>query len=206
MKKIALITINNNLYYNKTIESIKDIVDEIHIKFLPEYNGEDQWSVVSKLRKLAPKKVYADIEEDYDVVSKPGIYEKLLREIDRSNADLVITLNGDEIFQPSIDQEINSFWNSNKMAMMFNYDKFITDDGRAVFGHLIYPNTPQMKVFKWRKKLTYIPYKGDCKIYNYRKSNDQWVAETKIQSYNCYTKEMEKSFIKYLQDIGEIKK
>ena len=205
MKKVTLLFVNNNPYYKKTVESIRDISDEIHIKFSKDFAG-DQYSVLSAIRKLAPKKVYSYFEDDYDLKTDLDIQEKLLREIDRDNVDLVITVTSGEIFQPAIVQEINDFWNSNKLAMMFSYDKFITDDDRAVFGHLIYPNTPQMKVFKWRKKLSYIPYKGDGKIYNYRKSNDHWEAKTKVQSYNCYTKEMEKSFIKHLQDIGELKK
>lgn len=205
MKKVALLTVNSNPYYNKTVESIKDIADEIHIKFSRNY-FDSFYDVISHVKKIFPKRVYSDPEDDYDVKTDLEIQEKLLREIDRSNADLVITLNGGEVFQPSISQEINAFWNSNKLAMMFNNDHFLTDDGRSVFGHLIYPNAPQMKIFKWRKKLSYIPYKGDYKIYNYRKSNDQWMAETKIQSYYCYTKELEKQFIKHLQDIGELKK
>ena len=205
MKKVTLLLVNSNPYYNKTVESIKDITDEIHVKFSRNYFNSFN-DVISHIKKIFPKKVYSDPEDDYDVKTDLEIQEKLLREIDRSNADLVITINGGEIFQSSIAQEINAFWNSNKLAMMFNYDKFITDDNRAVFGHLIYPNTPQMKVFKWRKKLSYIPYKGDGKIYNYRKSNDHWMAETKMQSYNCYTKDMEKLFIKHLQDAGAIKK
>lgn len=203
MKKVTLLTVTNNPYYNKTIESIKDISDELHFKFHPDYHG-DRWSMASKIRQMMPRKTFYDIDDDYDIASTPGIYEKLLREIDRSNADLVITINGGEIFQPSVGQEINDFWNSNKLAMMFNFDNFITDDNRAVFGHVIYPKAPQMKIFKWRKKLSYIPYKGDCKIYNYRKANDQWLAATKMQSYECYTKDMEKSFIKRLKDAGEI--
>ncbi len=205
MKKITLLTITNNPYYDKTIESIKDISDEIHIKFSKTYFGS-YYDVISNIKKLCSKKIYSYPDDDYDAKDDVEIQERLLREIDRSNAELVITLDGGEIFQPSIVQEINEFWKSNKLAMMFNYDKFITDDGRNVHGNIIYPSEPQMKVFKWRKKLTYIPWKGQHKIYNYRKPNDHWKATTKIQSYNCYTKDLEKSFIRWLKDIGEFPK
>ena len=124
--------------------------------------------------------------------------EHLLRKLDTVKPGIVIQLDQDEQFDSGIIDEIERFYHSDKLCMMFDY-RMITDNDRKVAK---YPSLRHCKVFKWKEGLTFHPYAGLALPTQYANTvaemkNRYWLAETKILHYCFYTPDMEKAKTEY---------
>lgn len=113
--------------------------------------------------------------------------EELIRTLDPVRTEFVLFLDEDETFSPDFEKEFDKFRDSDKNLMMFNYE-MITRDGRQVKR---YPAARHCKVFRWEEGISYSPYLGYAKPNV--KNASIFLAESKIQHWCFYSKEMEES-------------
>jgi hypothetical protein len=115
--------------------------------------------------------------------------EDMIRMLDDVKPDIVISLDEDEIFDDTINEEIKDFEKSDKLAMMVNYNPMPTENNEKILKNLPYPILPHMKIFKWKSGLTYKGYHGNALVPEYNKREFWWNARSKINHYCFYKKE-----------------
>lgn len=87
--------------------------------------------------------------------------EEMIRSLDdvRLRPSYVLALDSDETFGDGFDSDFSDFRASGKDLMLFGYE-MATADGREVPR---YPRAAHCKAFRWRRGLSYQPYRGYAK-------------------------------------------
>jgi len=108
------------------------------------------------------------------------------------NPDIIVQLDEDEIFGTGIDQEIKELHESDAVAIMSPYrSPMPTADGTIILNGGTYPGDPHMKIYKYRKGLTFKNYTGWARVTNYADESSRLIRGTvPIYHYCCWTPEM----------------
>jgi hypothetical protein len=110
--------------------------------------------------------------------------EPLMRSLDDVRPEIVLQPDSDEKFGPGFEADLQSFRESNRDLLLFDYT-MPTSDGAWV---PTCPRARHVKVIRWRPGLSFTPYRG------YGKPNGQLSemrAESKILHYCFYTPEIQ---------------
>lgn len=184
MKTVGILQACDFILLEKCFEYFCSIVDELYVRF-----DNKNTSIEVKNHIQNHPKVKKCIEGDYTINGEIW-REELLRLLDSVKPDIVIVLDIDEVFDGDIKSEIDLFWKSEKLAMMFSYNGCPTQNGGRTD---IYPTAPHQMVFKWKPNLTYKNYKGSAMVTNYSSRLDKiaWYSSIKVDHFCMWTKDME---------------
>jgi hypothetical protein len=171
-----------------TFDSLSNQCEEIHVRLDPTNHVDPGFfSIYDRITLIR------GLEE----WNRYNWREELIRSVDDKRPDIVLTPDQDEVFEPSLSGELVEFWSSQSQAIMFEYSRPMpTDDGRIILNGNSYPKLPHMLGFKWKPRLTYVPYCGLCQPTQY--ANGQvpvWKARSRVSHYCMFTQEMERSKI-----------
>lgn len=115
--------------------------------------------------------------------------EEMIRMLDGVKPDMVLAPDQDEEFGPGLLDELYLLAASSHNALMFAYRvPPPTADGFRVWQP--WPRGAHMKAYKWRRRLTYRPYKSYAKVTNYAARKHWRMASTQILHYAFYTPEL----------------
>lgn len=124
--------------------------------------------------------------------SSPQWMEDKLRMADGAKPDIVLTLDEDELFGDNIKADLDSFAQSDRAALLFDYEPLVTSDGRVANGGHPYPGR-ECKAFKWRPGLSFFPLHPTNMALpaQYIREPDWMLAESKMRHFCCFTPQME---------------
>jgi len=117
--------------------------------------------------------------------------EEMIRMLDVVKPEMVMCPDEDEMFDKNIIKDIEVFKQRKDKQMAFVYKYPMPTEGRIVYGHKPLPSKAHVKLYKWKKGLTYFPYLGRARITNYGKKYILGKAE--MLHYCYYTEEMRNS-------------
>lgn len=170
--------------WEKCLTSLSSLVDELYLRF-DTLRGD--LKIKETITKMKNPKI-KNILESNVFWNKFNWREEMLRMLDTVKPDIVVSIDEDEEFEKGIKNEMIEFYNSDKVAMMIDYqDPMPTDDGSLVPK---YPGKPHMKIYKWKPNLTYIPYRAFARVTNYSDSTRYWYSKSKLLHYCYYNKEL----------------
>lgn len=124
--------------------------------------------------------------------------EPLMRSLDDVRPEIVLQPDSDEKFGPGFEADLQSFRESKRDLMIFDYE-MPTADGAWV---PTCPRARHVKVIRWRPGLSFLPYRG------YGKPNgklSEAKAESKILHYCFYTPEIQAAKIARLTQGDQIR-
>lgn len=193
MRLIGVMALKSFPLWQQSFEQLLRLCDKVYIRF-DTVNGDPQ--ILKSAVGLAQIDDKLGDVLMADAWQVPEWREQMLRMLDKDGAadcDIVLCPDEDEMFCDGIEDELAAFRWSDKSGMMFAYEPLKTKDGRVVNGGVPYPPERHMKVFKWKKGLSYYPYHGAAVVSQYCGKSDWWMAKTKIEHYCCWTEAMEKA-------------
>jgi len=169
--------------------------DELYLRF-DNVNGDKE--ILNRIPMVCGTKL-KDILVSNKTFHKWHWREEMLRQLDNTKCDIVISIDEDEILDKSIDLEIKEFQKSNKNHMWVSYNSMPTEDGKSILNGLSYPKFPHVKVYKWYPNMTYDGYHGNCLIPKIHNNNNRWIAKSKITHYCFYKNEWIKNKIENMK-------
>ncbi|GAH87875.1 unnamed protein product, partial [marine sediment metagenome] len=188
MKLIGVMALNNFPLWRKAFDAMCELVDEVYIRFDGITGDPD---ILRELYRIAhPKMKEVMITDTF--WNPPEWREEMLRLVNDAKPDIVICPDEDEVFGDGFRDELESFWRSDKLAMMVAYEPLVTANGREVNKAAPYPPQPHMKAFKWRPGLSHYPWHTNAIIAPYVNAACHWSAVTRLKHYCCYTAALEK--------------
>jgi len=167
----------------KTLPELCKHCDEVYIRF-DKTNGDR--NILNQIPNLCGDKLKQIIISDTPW-DKSTWREEMLHMLRYSKADVVLSIDQDEIYTGDLGKDIHTFSYSDKNYAMFMYDKMPTEDNMVLFDGNTYPLLPHCKMFKWRNELTFTPYKNFAVPTNYV-SEPYYIPETKIAHYAFYNR------------------
>lgn len=171
-------------FYEKCLRDLLTITDKVYLRFDGIVGDKN---ILSHIPDICQKKL-GDIYISSTSWNAFIWREELLRMLDTVCPEIVLFPDEDESFGDGIEDDIRRFRKSKKQQLAFNYAyPAPTVDG---WRHKKpYPSEPHIKAYKWKKGLTYIPYKKRASLSNYGKFHYK-MAKSKILHYCFYTPEL----------------
>jgi hypothetical protein len=184
LKVVGLMAIHNFLMSPNNVVALSKHVDCLVLRFDALHGDSEVW-----------KKCVDSVNGSCHLVTFESLIkwnrwnwrEELIRKLDSIQPNYVLTLDEDETFGPDFKKDFDKFRESDKNLMMFDYE-MITKDERQVKK---YPAARHCKVFRWENGINYSPYRGYA-LPNLE-SPSIYFAQSKIQHWCFYTKEMEQN-------------
>ena len=184
VRVVAVVAMSSFPFWRERLEALKSVCDEIYVRFDgvqgdPEMLRELQAAAGDKLKHVRVS----------DEPWKPPMWrEDGLRLLDDVKPDIVLCPDEDEEFGDGFLAELRTFWQSDKLGMMLEYEPLVTHDGKIINDGAPYPPEPHMKAYKWRAGLSYWPWhRGGGVMSQYFNPSCQWRAKTRLRHYCCYT-------------------
>lgn len=131
---------------------------------------------------------HVEIIESKESWSPNTFREPQLRALDNIKPTYVLQPDTDETFGPGFSEDLDRLHMSGKDMMMFDYN-MPTIDNMYVEKQ---PRARHCKAFKWRKGLTFKPYRGFAMPTGL---DTKYNAISRIQHYCCYTPELQKQML-----------
>lgn len=197
MKVVGTMAICAHPMTEHCLRRVSSYCDELYIRF--DGNTGDQALLERVQKHPKVKNVFISVQP-----FSPWVWhEESIRMLDEVKPQLVICLDDDEEFSEVFALELQRFWESDKVAMMFRYQAPMpTNDDRVILNGRAYPPSPHMKAYKWIPGLTYKPYQGYARVTEYaHDAAKHWMADTEIKHYCMYTQEMEKEKKAYIRKL-----
>lgn len=186
---IATVAVSRFPLWRKCLAELPNLCTGICIRFDEKNGDRDIWKFLKGSGQHFFKGKLLKLEK----FDRPWVlgrwHEDLLRMADNLHPDIILAPCQDETFHIRFPRELNKFWLSGKSAMMFDF-QMRTDDGRDL-GYT-YPPYPHMRVYRWKPKLTYLPYQGLARVVQYVDKSCHWKARSRINHWCMYTKAMQR--------------
>lgn len=116
--------------------------------------------------------------------------EEMIRMLDSVKPEIVICPDEDEIFGKGIIRDIEELKRSKHRQMAFAYQYPMPSEDNFIYKDKPLPSKPHVKMYKWEKGLTFIPYIGRARITNYGK--EYVLGKSKMLHYCFWNKEIRK--------------
>ena len=183
IKKIAGLMMLHYFKWPWCLKEFSFYVDEIYLLLHYSPKFKEEWP--KKYPKVTDY-IEENVSEEWNVMewreNQRIFREKLIRRLDNIKPQLVFFPDEDESFpEPEyLVKDLRRFYKSNKKQLAFKRCNF-WDSMEMVRKDKWITYYPHVKIYKWDKNLSYIPYTGFNRVTTYGKK--RMVARTVIKHY-----------------------